>query len=61
MKLAILGIDARYTVEQSYISSFLVQWVARFEDKVIAVCEGRKLAEDTCRYHDSMQTCWEES
>lgn len=61
MKYAILGLDARYTVEQSYIASFLVQWIARFDGKVIGISSGRKLAEDTCRYHDSMQTCWEES
>jgi hypothetical protein len=58
---SVKNLDARYTVSEELVLSFLPQWVARFEGSLIGVYDSRVLAECNCRWHYSMQMCAEEA
>lgn len=60
MKLSVMGIDARYSVENTLVLSFMSVWVARCEEQVLGMYETRKLAEHHCVFHESDARCLEE-
>lgn len=48
MKQSIIGLDARYTVEQVFTNAFVV-WQARFDGKYLASELTKYAAERVCR------------
>lgn len=48
---SIVGLDARYTLSQEFITFVAAKWVVRFNGKFIAFAENRVDAEELARIH----------
>lgn len=58
---SVKNLDARWSVSEELVLSFVKAWVARCEDEIIGVYQTRTMAEHSCRWSASQMMCLEEA